>query len=85
MFSLRNYVKKGLINAIGKQPDFWVILNSANWLEKGVLLEEDLIEINQLIDEKNIPVEEVQIEEPIIEENSVDTIENTAEESEVAE
>ena len=85
MFSLRNYVKKGLINAIGKQPDFWVILNSANWLEKGVLLEEDLIEINQLIDEKNIPVEEVQIEEPIIEENSVDTTENTAEESEVAE
>lgn len=85
MFSLRNYVKKGLINAIGKQPDFWVILNSANWLEKGVLLEEDLIEINQLIDEKNIPVEEVQIEEPIIEENSIDTTENTAEESEVAE
>lgn len=85
MFSLKNYVKKGLINAIGKQPDFWVILNSANWLEKGVLLEEDLIEINQLIDEKNIPVEEVQIEEPIIEENSIDTTENTAEESEVAE
>ena len=85
MFSLRNYVKKGLINAIGKQPDFWVILNSANWLEKGVLLEEDLIEINQLIDEKNIPVEEVQIEEPIIEENSVDTTENIVEESEVAE
>ena len=85
MFSLRNYVKKGLINAIGKQPDFWVILNSANWLEKGVLLEEDLIEINQLIDEKNIPVEEVQIEEPITEENSVDTTENIVEESEVTE
>lgn len=84
MFSLKNYVKKGLINAIGKQPDFWVILNSANWLEKGVLLEEDLIEINQLIDEKNTIIETSNNEEEI-EENSVDTIENTAEESEVAE
>lgn len=68
MFSLRNYVKKGLINAIGKQPDFWVILNSANWLEKGVLLEEDLIEINQLIDEKNTIIETSNNEE---EENNI--------------
>lgn len=69
MFSLRNYVKKGLINAIGKQPDFWVILNSANWLEKGVLLEEDLIEINQLIDEKNTIIETSNNEEEIEENN----------------
>lgn len=69
MFSLRNYVKKGLINAIGKQPDFWVILNSANWLEKGVLLEEDLIEINQLIDEKNTIIETSNSEEEIEENN----------------
>lgn len=69
MFSLKNYVKKGLINAIGKQPDFWIILNSANWLEKGVLLEEDLIEINQLIDEKNTIIETSNNEEEIEENN----------------
>ena len=53
MFSLREYVKKGLISAIGIQSDYWVILTSANWYEKGILLVEDLIEINQKIEEKN--------------------------------
>ena len=59
MFSLREFVKKGLISAIGVQSDYWVILEAAKWFDKGVLLEEDLIEINALINEKNMPVETV--------------------------
>jgi hypothetical protein len=50
MFSLREFIKKGLINAVGKMPDYQVILNAAGWLEKGVLLESDLEEINAVID-----------------------------------
>ena len=47
MFDLREFLKKGLLDAVGKKPDYWVILNSAGWLEKGVLLETDLAEINE--------------------------------------
>ena len=67
MFSLRGFVMKGLLDAVGKMADYQVILNATGWYEKGVLLEEDLAEIQAKIDEKNTPVEEV---EPIEEEPS---------------
>ena len=51
MFSLRGFIKRGLLDAVGKQPDYWVILNAAGWLEKGVLTEEDLAEIQTAIEE----------------------------------
>lgn len=57
-FNFRSFVKKGLIDAVGKQADHWVILNAAGWHEKGVLLEEDLKEINALIEARNAPVVE---------------------------
>ena len=60
MFSMREFVKRGLIEAIGKQPTYWVIMNSVGYLEKGILLQEDLAEIN----EKLTPV----VEEEIVEE-----------------
>ena len=65
MFDLRAFVKEGLLKAIGIQSDYWVILTSANWLYKGVLIEDDLAEIQAKIDEKNTPseVSEVEIEE----------------------
>lgn len=50
MFSLRNFVKKGLLDAVGKMADYQVILNAAGWLEKGVLDEADLAEISEKID-----------------------------------
>lgn len=69
MFSLRGFIMKGLLNAIGKMADYQVILNAMGWYEKGVLLEEDLAEIQQKIDEKNTPVEEVEeVEEETTEE-----------------
>lgn len=50
MFSLKNFIKKGLLDAIGKMADYQIILNAAGWLEKGVLDESDLAEIQSSID-----------------------------------
>lgn len=49
MFSLRNFVKTGLLQAVGQMANYQVILNAAGWLEKGVLTEADLAEINTAI------------------------------------
>lgn len=49
MFSLKEFVKSGLLKAIGKMADYQVILNAAGWLEKGVLDEADLAEIDTAI------------------------------------
>ena len=49
MFSLKDFIKKGLVDAIGKMADYQVVLNAAGWLEKGVLTEADLAEIDTLI------------------------------------
>ena len=53
MFSLREFIKKGMLDAVGKMADYQVILNAMGWFEKGVLLEDDLAEINAAIDAKN--------------------------------
>ena len=45
MFSLRDFVKKGFLDA-----DYQIILNAAGWHEKGVLTEDDLSEINQAME-----------------------------------
>lgn len=78
MFSLREFVKTGLLKAIGIQSDYWVMLTAANWFQKGVLEENDMLEIQTKIDEKNIPVEEV-----VVEDNEV--VEDSIEENEVSE
>mgnify|MGYP001630638039 CR=1 FL=1 len=49
MFSLRSFLKKGFLDAIGKMEDYQIILNASGWLEKGVLTEEDLTEIDAAI------------------------------------
>lgn len=53
MFSLREFIKKGLLEAVGEMADYQIILNAAGWLEKGVLVESDLAEIQVAIDEAN--------------------------------
>lgn len=58
MFNLRDFIFKGLTDAIGKMADYQVVLNAAGWLEKGVLTESDLSELERLIDAKNAPVSE---------------------------
>ena len=50
MFSLKDFVKNGFIKAVGKMADYQIILNAAGWLEKGVLDEIDLADIQTAID-----------------------------------
>ena len=63
MFNLKDFIKKGLLDAVGKMADYQVILNAAGWLEKGVLDESDLAEIQTAIDAKAM------VAEPITEES----------------
>ena len=53
MFSLKGFIKKGLLDAVGKMADYQIILNAVGWFEKGVLNEEDLSEIQTAIDAQN--------------------------------
>ena len=53
MFNLAEFIKKGLLDAVGKMADYQVILNAVGWYEKGVLSDIDLSEIQYAIDEKN--------------------------------
>lgn len=65
MFSLSNFVKKGLLDAVGKLADYQIILNAVGWHEKGVLKEEDLSEINAKIESQYIQEEPEEVmEEP---------------------
>lgn len=57
MFSLKEFIKKGLFDAVGKMADYQVILNAAGWLEKSVLEEADLAELQTAIDAQYIPQE----------------------------
>ena len=57
MFNLREFIKKGLLGAVGKMADYQVILNATGWYEKNVLLEEDLAEINAQIEAQYVEVE----------------------------
>ena len=50
MFDFKEFLKKGLLDAVGKLPTYKIILNAAGWLEKGVLEETDLAEIQSAID-----------------------------------
>jgi hypothetical protein len=50
MFSLKSFITKGLLDAVGKLADYQVILNAVGWMEKGVLDETDLSDINEKID-----------------------------------
>ena len=61
MFNLNDFIKKGLLDAVGKMADYQVILNAAGWHEKGVLDEADLAEISAKIDAQHS--EEVSEEE----------------------
>lgn len=63
MFSLRDFVKNGLIKAVGKMADYQIILNAAGWLEKGVLAESDLEEIQTAIDNQYMTETEETTEE----------------------
>ena len=51
MFSLQAFIKKGLLEAIGKMADYQIIMSAAGWYSKNVLTETDLEDINNAIAE----------------------------------
>lgn len=57
MFKLRDFIKRGLLDAVGKMADYQVILNATGWYEKGVLLEEDLADISVAIESQYVTEE----------------------------
>ena len=65
MFSLKEFLKKGFIDAVGKMADYQIILNAAGWYDKGVLDDTDLVDIQAEIDKQIIAEEneEILIEE----------------------
>ena len=68
MFSIREFVKKGFLDGIGKQPDFWIRQNASGWYRDGILTAEDLAKINAKIEAQ------YQVEEVIEDEQQTDTI-----------
>ena len=66
MFSLKDFIKIGLLKAVGKMADYQIILNAAGWLEKGVLIEADLEEIQAAIDKQYS--QETSSDETVVEE-----------------
>ena len=53
MFNYREFLMQGFRNAVGKMQDYQVILNANGYYEKGVLTEDDLAELQELINAKN--------------------------------
>lgn len=74
MFNLKEFIKSGFIKAVGKMADYQIILNAVGWLEKGVLTENDLAEIQVAIDAQYI-VEEMPTEEMPTEETTAEPTE----------
>ena len=70
MFKLSEFIKKGLLRAIGKMADYQIILNAAAWHEKGVLTESDLAEISSAIGANEVAEEAAAEEAEIYEEVS---------------
>ena len=57
MFNYREFLMTGFRGAVGKMADYQVILNANGYYEKGVLTEDDLAELQELINAKNAPQE----------------------------
>ena len=62
MFNYREFLMQGFKNAVGKMADYQIIFNANGFFEKGVLTEDDLSELQELINAKNISPEETENE-----------------------
>ena len=79
-FDARDFLKGGLIGAIGHKPDFKITLDAMEWYKCGYLEDSDLAEIQQAIDNQYIepetPIEdEPETDAPIIEEPEIEITE----------
>ena len=57
-FSMHDFMMKGFRDAVGKMPDYKIIMNAVAWYEKNVLTKDDLAVLQVMIDEKNMPAPE---------------------------
>lgn len=62
MFSVKEFIKKGLIKSIGYEPDYKIYKSASGWYKEGLLDETDLEEIQVAIDAKNEIPEELESE-----------------------
>ena len=76
MFILREFLMTGFRDAVGKMPDYQIIMNATGYYEKNVLTTEDLAELQSLIDEKNAPAGVAEVIEEITEETEMTEDEN---------
>ena len=67
-FDARDFLKGGLIGAVGKKPDYKIKLDAMQWYDKGYLEDGDLAEIQEAIDNQYIEPETPVIDETPIEE-----------------
>lgn len=51
MFDFRAWTKRGILNSIGQAPEYKVIENVNRWVDKGVLVIEDVAEIQAALDD----------------------------------
>mgnify|MGYP006954141164 CR=1 FL=1 len=51
MFNLREFVLKGLKQAVGNEAEYKIRDIAAGWLDKGVLQEADLAELDSMFSE----------------------------------
>lgn len=54
-FDFHEWIMTGLRGAVGHEPDYRIIMNSTAWLERGVLEEADLAELQSLMTARNEP------------------------------
>jgi hypothetical protein len=57
-FELREFLKKGFLGAVGQKPDYKIRLGAGEWFKLGILLEEDLAEINSALESHDTPTAE---------------------------
>ena len=65
-FSFKDCLKNALVQAVGSKPDFEIILAASGWVERKVLVEADVEEIQAVIDKQYVvkePTEEVTMDE----------------------
>ena len=58
MFNYREFLMVGFKNAVGKMADYQIIFNANGYYEKGVLTEDDLAELQEMINYKNTMYED---------------------------
>ena len=61
-FNRHDFVLKALLDAVGKQSDYWVMLNADAYYEKGILTDDDMQTIYEAIEAQYIVTEEPEAE-----------------------